>query len=105
MRLSPSDVNDVDVIELTQAESFYSFCHAMGPNFSPGRGVEVGTATVARNRDVREVNIRLIGIADNNERHEQGPVEVAYTLRSRGKNLILPAFPPSPPIVLHRVAQ
>src|SRR5262249_44855956 len=105
VRLSLSDVNDDGVIELTQAESFYTFCRAMGTDFSLGRGVEVGTATVGRNRDALEVNIQLICIADNNEKHEQDPVEVEYTLRSRGKNLILPAFPQSPPIVLHRVAQ
>src|SRR5262245_28409872 len=47
VRVSLTDVNDDGIIELTQTESFYSFCHSMGAQFSLGHGVEVGTATVA----------------------------------------------------------
>ena len=48
VRLSLSDVNDDGIIELTQTETFYSFCHSLGANFSLGHGVEVGTATWRR---------------------------------------------------------
>ena len=64
--MSLTDVNGDGILELTQAESFYSFCHSMGPEFSLGRGVEVGIATVGSRKDVLEVDIRLICIEDNN---------------------------------------
>jgi hypothetical protein len=105
VRVSLSNVDDDGILELTQAETFYSFCHSMGPEFSSGRGVEVGTATVGSSKDVLEVDIRLICIEDDNTRHEQPPVSVEYQLRSRDRNLLIPAFPNSLPIVLHRVAQ
>ena len=105
VRLSLTDVNDDGILELSQAESFYSFCHSMGPEFSLGRGVEVGIATVGSRKDVLEVDIRLICIEDNNVPHEQSPVSIEYQLRSHGRNLVIPAFPNSLPIVLHRVAE
>ena len=105
VRLSLSDVDDDGILELTQAESFYSFCHSMGPEFSLGRGVEVGTATVGSRKDVLAVDIRLICIEDTNAPHERPPVSLEYQLRSHGRNVVIPAFPNSLPIVLHRLAQ
>ena len=104
VRLSLSDVNDDGTIELTQTESFYSVCHSMGSAFSLGHGVEVGTATVAQKRDALKVDIQLICIDDDNVKHERESVAREYALRARGKNLIIPAFPDSLPIVLHRLA-
>ena len=85
VRLSLSDVNDDGILELTQAESFYSFCHSMGPEFSLGRGVEVGTATVGSSKDVLKVDIRLICIEDDNTPHERPQVSIEYQLRSGGR--------------------
>lgn len=105
VRLSVSDVDDDGIIEVTQAETFFSVCHRMGANFSLGRGVEVGTGTVARNKDALDVDIQLVCIDDDNVRHPQDLEAVEYQLASRGRNLITPVFPQSEPIVLHRVAQ
>src|SRR5262245_38316171 len=66
VRVSLTDVDDDGILELSQAESFYSFCHSMGPEFSLGRGVDVGIATVGSRKDVLEVEFRLICIEDNN---------------------------------------
>jgi hypothetical protein len=105
VRLSLSDVNEDGVLELTQTESFYSFCHAKGASFSLGHGVEVGTATVAQKRDALKIDIQLICIDDGNGKHAESPIANEYQLRSRGKTLVIPAFPTSLPIVLHRIAQ
>ena len=105
VRVSLSDVDEDGILDLAQSESFYSFCSSMGPEFSLGRGVEVGTAAVGSSKDVLEVNLRLICIEDDNTPHEQSPLTVEYQLTSRGRNLVIPPFPTSLPIVLHRVAQ
>jgi len=102
--LSLSDVNEDGIIELTQSEHFYSFCHAMGPDFNLGRGVELGTATVAKTKDTLDVDIQLTCIDDSNGKHPLEPLMVEYKLRSRGRFLIVPAFPSSPAIVLHRLS-
>ena len=104
VRLSLTDVNEDGTIELTQSESFYSFCHGQGPDFSLGHGVEVGTATVAQKRDALKIDIQLICIDDDNGKHPQTPLAIEYQLRSRGRTLIIPAFPTSLPIALHRVS-
>src|SRR5262245_36969955 len=98
VRTSVSDVNDDGILEVTQSETFFSFCHGMGPQFSLGRGLEFGTATVARNKDALELDIQLVCIDDNNVRHPLDPTAVEYQLTSRGRNLIIPAFPQSLPI-------
>ena len=105
VHLSLTDVNDDGTIELTQSESFYSFCHAKGANFSLGHGVEIGTATVAQKRDALKIDIQLICIDNDNGKHAESPLATEYQLRSRGKTLVVPAFSTSFPIALHRVAQ
>jgi hypothetical protein len=102
--LSLSDVNDDGIIELTQSEHFYSFCHAMGANFNLGRGVEIGTATVAKSRDMIDVDIQLSCIDDSNVQHPREPVSIQYQLRSHGRFLIVPEFEAAPAIVLHRIS-
>ena len=104
VQLSLTDVNEDGTIELTQSESFYSFCHAKGADFSLGHGVEIGTATVAQKRDALKIDIQLICIDDDNGKHPQTPLAIEYQLRSRGRILIIPAFPTSLPIALHRVS-
>jgi hypothetical protein len=99
VRLSVSDIDDDGVLELTLQEDFWTFCFGLGPTFSRGRGVETGTATVA-SRDVIDVETQLTCLNDNNEAFPQGVASVQYTLRSRGRVLVLPAFPDSPAIVL-----
>jgi hypothetical protein len=102
--LSLSDINDDGIIELTQSEHFYSFCHAMGANFNLGRGVEVGTATVAKTKDALDVDIQLTCIDDGNGQHPRDPVSIQYLLRSRGRFLVVPEFEFAPAIVLHRIS-
>ena len=105
VRTSVSDIDDDGILEVTQSETFFSFCFGMGPQFSQGRGLEVGTATVGRNKDALEISMQLVCIDDNNVRFPRDPLPVEYQLASRGRNLVIPPFPQSLPIVLHRVAE
>jgi hypothetical protein len=103
VRLSVSDLDDDGVLELTLQEDFWTFCFKLGPAYSRGRGVVTGTATVASG-DVLEVETQLTCIDDNNVAAPQGVASVQYTLRSRGRVLVIPAFRDAPAIVLHHVA-
>jgi hypothetical protein len=104
VRMSVSDIDDDDVLELTQQEDFWTFCFNLGPTYSQGQGVVTGTATVA-SKDVLNTVTELICIDDNNVSTSQGVAPVQYTLRSRERVLVLPAFEDAPAIVLHRVAR
>ncbi|MBI3795570.1 MAG: hypothetical protein HY268_01185 [Deltaproteobacteria bacterium] len=104
VRLSLSDIDDDGVLEHTLQEDFYTFCFNLGPTYSRGRGVVIGTATVA-SKDVLDVETELICIDDNNVSAPQGVAPNQYILRSRGRVLVLPAFGDAPGIVLHHVAR
>jgi len=104
VRLSLSDINDDGIIEHTLSEGFYTVCQAEGANFSLGRGVVVGTATVVKTKDALETDTQLICIDDDGGAHPRPSAKLDYRLRSRGRNLVLPEFPDAPAIPLHRVA-
>ena len=105
VRLSLSDVEGDGIIEHTIQEDFFTTCFNLGPTYSRGRGVITGTGTVAR-KDVLEVSTELICISDSNVRLSLGVgAPMQYTLQSRGRILVLPAFGNFPAIVLHRISQ
>jgi hypothetical protein len=104
VRLSLSDIDGDGILELVQQEDFFTACFSLGPAYSRGRGVVTGTATVAR-KGVLDVASELICLSDSNVPVSLGTAPVQYTLRSKGRVLVLPPFGSAPAIVLHRVAQ
>jgi hypothetical protein len=105
VRLSLSDLDDRGIVGLTMQEDFFTSCFDLGPTYSRGRGVIRGAAT-ARSKGVLDVTTELICFDDSNVPFSVGPpVSIQYTLRARGRNLVLPPFGSAPAIVLHRIAE
>ncbi len=102
--LSLSDVDDDGILELTLEEAFWTACFNLGSDYSKGRGVVTGTATVA-SKGVLDASTELICFSDANVPHSLGVASVQYTLRSHDRVLLIPEFGNAPAIVMHRISR
>jgi hypothetical protein len=104
VQVSISDIEGDGILELVNAESFWTVCFELGNNYSLGRGLITGQGSVVGN-GVLEVETTLTCIDDDNNPAPPSVGTFEWTLESNGKILVLPEIDQSPGILLHRTSR
>jgi hypothetical protein len=104
VQVSISDIEGDGILELVNAESFWTVCFELGNNYSLGRGLVTGQGSVVGN-GVLEVETTLTCIDDDNNPAPPSVGTFEWTLESNGKILVLPEIDQSPGILLHRTSR